>query len=217
MITNYNTMGLTHLNLVVALPAEAKPLISHFRLTRQQPDGAFPIYRNEHITLVLCGIGKKAAASATAFLHETTDTLNDAIWINLGIAGHTSRPVGEAILACQIVDDGSGQAWEPTFSFTPPCTTERLTTLDQPEFDYQRPGAFDMEASGFYATAKQLAPQTDIHCFKVISDNGEEPGQGLSGRQVSQLIQGQLATLSRLLELLQANGSTTRPETRKPC
>jgi nucleoside phosphorylase len=205
-----------HLNLVAALPAEARPLISHFGLTRQQPDGAFPLYRKGPISLVLSGVGKDAAAAATSFLRQATPHHRDTLWLNLGIAGHASRPIGEAILAREITDEETGQRWEPAIHFTPPCATDRLTTLAQPEFNYRRPGAFDMEAAGFYGAAMQLAPQTDILCFKVISDNGEQPGQGLSSRRVSQLIGEQLATLSRLLELLQAT-SPTRSEAHLSC
>jgi nucleoside phosphorylase len=198
-------MNPAQLHLVVALPAEARPLIRAFGLKRQQPDGPFPLYQQAGTRLVLSGVGSQAAAAATHFLHQAAGSPNGAIWINIGIAGHASRPIGEPILAQRLMDDSRSAAWETAIEFVPPCPTDLLTTLAQPEFDYRRPGAFDMEAAGFYTAACQLAPRARVHCLKVISDNGEHPGHGIGGRLVSELIDGQLETLSRLVKRLQAD------------
>ena len=193
-------MPIPSINFVVALPAEAKPLITHFGLKRQQPDGDFPIYHNKGITLVLSGVGKAAAATATQFLRGQEERHNEALWLNVGIAGHASKSTGTPILAQQVTDEETGQAWKVPFGFEPPCSKENLITLAQPEFDYDRPCAFDMEAAGFFATACEITAPGLAHCFKVISDNRDNPGRGISGKTVSQLIKAQLETLDLLLE-----------------
>ena len=67
-------MPADELVLLVALKAEAKPLIKAFGLQRQQPDGAFPRYRNGPLSLVLTGPGTEAAVQATRFALTLTGT-----------------------------------------------------------------------------------------------------------------------------------------------
>ncbi|VAX10115.1 hypothetical protein MNBD_GAMMA26-1296 [hydrothermal vent metagenome] len=190
-------MHILTFNLVVALPAEARPLINHFGLRRQQPDGAFPIYRNEQVSLVLSGVGKQASAAATRCLFEGNDLATGSIWINIGIAGHACRPVGDIILANNVVDETTGQHWMPQLGFVPPCDLDMLTTLNQPDNDYARPGAFDMEAAGFLAAAGQKA-----YCLKIISDNKNNQSRGIKGKVVSQLVMAQLGILDRFIKQL---------------
>jgi len=141
-------MSTAAFNFVVALPAESKPLIAHFGLKRRQPDGDFPIYQKDAISLIRSGVGKAASANATHFLLNHQQQ-KETIWINLGIAGHATRPIGDMILAQYTQDEDSQQEWAIPSNLNLLCELERLTTLSQPEFDYTRPGAFDMEAAGF--------------------------------------------------------------------
>lgn len=191
-------------HLVTALPAEAKPVISRFGLKRLQPDCDFPVYRNRHISLVISGVGKTNAAAASALLHALNGCPANAIWINLGIAGHGNLPPGRAVLAASITDMASGKSWQPPIEFEPPCASVSLETLDRPDFDYRRRGAFDMEASGFYATALRFSPPQLVHCLKVISDNREQSGWGVSGATVRRLIEARLDLLEELLSRLTA-------------
>ncbi len=179
-------------NLVVALPAESKPLIAHFGLKRQQPDGDFPIYQKGAISLIRSGIGKAAAKKATRTL--LTHQQEEHIWINLGIAGHASRPIGDMVLAQHTLDEASQQQWALPSDLDPPCELERLTTVSQPEFDYTRPGAFDMEAAGFLS-----ALDGNGYCLKIISDNRHHPGHGMRAKWVSQLIKEQLGKIEQFM------------------
>ena len=63
-------------HLITALPAEAKPLVSRFNLKRVQPERAFPVYRNQHISLVVSGVSKTNAAAASGGV--ASDTCNAA-------------------------------------------------------------------------------------------------------------------------------------------
>jgi len=184
-------------NFVVALPAEAKPLIAHFGLTRKQPDGDFPLYQNGAISLVRSGIGKEASEQATHFLLAQCNQQKNIIWINLGIAGHATRQIGDMILATCITDEDSQQQWKPSSYFNPPCELDTLTTLTQPEFDYTRAGAFDMEATGFLSALKGNG-----YCLKIISDNSHQPGHGIKAKWVSQLINAQLSKIDELMAQL---------------
>jgi len=195
-------MADTPIHLVTALPAEAKPVSSRFGLERLQAACGFPVYRNRHISLVVSGVGKANSAAAGALLQGLSGCPANAIWLNLGIAGHCDLPVGQAVLARSITDAASGASWQLPMEIDPPCPSVALETLDRPDFDYERSCAFDMEASGFYATALRFSPPQLVHCLKVISDNREQSGWGISGATVRRLIEGQLDLLEILMERL---------------
>ncbi len=190
--------------LVVALPAEAKPITAHFGLRRQQPDGAFPVYRNGRISLILSGVGKTHCAAATAFLYALNRCPQKAICLNVGIAGHADQDIGSALLAHTVSDVGSGQSWRRPFAFDPPCASDLLETVDAPDASYTRAGAVDMEASGFCAAALRFAPAEHVHCLKIISDNRRQDARGLRAADVRGLVSAHLGLLEQLLGRLDA-------------
>ncbi|MCB2264373.1 MAG: hypothetical protein LGR52_15760 [Candidatus Thiosymbion ectosymbiont of Robbea hypermnestra] len=185
--------------LVVALPAEAKPIISRFGLERVQPDLGFPRYRRGRMTLIVTGPGKIEAAAGTALLGALDGYSREAIWVNLGIAGHAERAIGEVLLASSITDAGSGRVWRPILPQDRPCPTDKLLTLDRPDSHYQHEGLVDMEASGFFPTACRFSGAERIAVLKVVSDNPGTLARGLRANQVSRLINGALGTLEALL------------------
>jgi len=196
------------INLVVALPAEAKPVISRFGLTRVQPDlgfpFSFPLYRRERIALVVTGPGKSAAAAGTDFLATSGNCPQAAIWVNFGVAGHAEQQIGEVLLARSITDAGSGHIRHPILPRDRPCPADDLLTLDRADPDYRHKGLADMEASGFFPTACRHADAELVQVLKVVSDNRETTARGLSAKQARLLISGALATLEGLLASLEA-------------
>jgi len=192
------------INLVVALPAEAKPVISRFGLTRVQPDLSFPLYRRGRVALVVTGPGKSAAAAGTDLLATSGGCPQPAIWVNFGVAGHAERQVGEVLLARSITDADSGRTWCPILPRDRPCPGDDLLTLDRPDPDYRHQGLADMEASGFFPTACRYTDAELVQVLKVVSDNRETTARRLSAKQVRLLIGGALATLEALLASLEA-------------
>ncbi len=188
------------LRFVVALEAEAKPLVERYRLALDGDVRGFKIFRRDAVALVVSGVGKTAAAAATSFLHLAADGDRDAVWLNVGIAGHGTRPVGEAILAHKVVDGGSGRAWYPPLAFKPPCATDQVTTVDRPERQLDRPGAFDMEASGFVAAAGRFASAELVHCLKIVSDGPSTDIASLTPRAVRRLVQDRLRVVEAVAE-----------------
>ena len=183
------------LRFVVALEAEARPLVDHYRLRRDPAVTAFKLFRRDDTALIVAGIGKVAAAAATSYLYLASGGERHAIWLNVGIAGHGSRHLGEALLAHKIVDRASAAAWYPPLAATPPCDTDLVTTVDRPELDYQAPGAFEMEAAAFYPIACRFASAELVHCLKIVSDGPSEAVERLSLPKVSRLVADQLATV----------------------
>ena len=192
------------INLVVALPAEACPLISHYGLNDKQTHTAFPLHRNEDMTLVVSGPGMAAAAAATAWLQKLTPGNRRDAWLNIGIAGHATHATGHGLLAHRITDHATGKSWYPPQLFDLGTTTSSLLTVDTPESSYHRDLAYDMEASGFYAAATRFSSAELVQCFKVVSDNREHSIATITAESCAQLITRALDEIEPLLGALSA-------------
>ena len=190
------------LHIVTALPCEAKPLIQHYRLNGRQPENGFRIYENDQIRLIIAGIGKCAAAAACAYL-QGMETNSKHAWLNLGIAGHATLEVGEALLAHKITDAATGNHWYPPMPFKRPCQSLELITRDQPEADYDANAAIDMEASGFYATAIRFNSSELVQVLKVISDNHANPATEVNAALAEELICARLDVVDQVIQQLQ--------------
>ena len=55
-------------NLVVALQAEARPIIEALDLVQDSLAGIFPVYCNGSVSLVVSGVGRTYCAAAVAHL-----------------------------------------------------------------------------------------------------------------------------------------------------
>lgn len=192
-------------NIVVALKAEAAPLIDHYGLRARTPKGLFALYENRHendnVTLTISGVGKTAAAAAVAYLHAVTGEPPHAAWLNVGIAGHRDRPLGELLLAHKITDVATRRNWYPPQIVTggpPGC---ELVCLDSPGLDYRHAALCDMEAAGFYAAAGRCTTAELVQCLKIVSDNAQAPantpGNPLKVRDVEALVAAQLPAITR--------------------
>jgi len=171
------------LNYVVALRAEANPLIEQFNLKQASSD-QYPVYRSDHATLIICGIGRNAAAAATAWLAATRPA---KVWLNVGIAGHASKQQGTLFAAHRIVENGSGKCWYPTHIKTV-VETENLMTFDNVQRKYVADHLHDMEASGFYETALRFSIAELTHSVKVVSDNSNQSVDKVDKKLIERLI-----------------------------
>ena len=187
--------------LVVALAAEARPLLAPHRL-RGVSGHPYRICAGEQTHLIVSGIGKVAAAAATAYLRALIGDA-PAAWLNIGIAGHGSQAVGTALLAHKVVDIASGKPFYPTFTAPPPCRTTLLHTVDRVQ-PAAGDAACDMEASGFCEAAQRFATSERVHCLKVVSDNPQSSYQELNAEKVEALIEAQLDMIAQVGEHLRA-------------
>lgn len=192
------------INVVVALPAEARPLIECYRLAWKTTPGGFRIYRSMEMSLVVSGPGKVASAAATALLAGGTPPGKHAAWLNIGIAGHASRAIGQCLLAHRITDQATGHSWYPPQLLDLATTTDRLITVDVPENSYRQEAAYDMEASGFYPVASRFSSAELVQCVKVVSDNREQSTATITAASVTRLVTERLDEIDRLVRRLQA-------------
>lgn len=189
-------------HLVVALDAEAKPLISWFGLKRQHPDRGFPVFRHAHVALVIAGPGKVNAAAATAHLHAACGFPRNALWANIGVAGHPELEIGATRVAHAVDDAATARSWFPPLAITPPWPSARVITVDRPDLVYGTGQLVEMEAAGFYATACRFATSELVQVVKVVSDNLAHPAGRLRAGDLTALIGRQLDALDLFLHRL---------------
>lgn len=190
------------INIITALPCEARALIDHYRLQGNRRHNAFRCYQNDELQLIISGVGKIAAAIATTFLAASAPQRCSA-WLNLGIAGHPHKPVGEPLFAHKIIDAATAQSFYPGIILSPPCPTAPLTTVDTPEQHYRENTMVDMEASGFYAAASRFQSCELIHSLKIISDNQAHSTDHITEKTVTAFIADNLNTIDAIITALQ--------------
>jgi len=191
------------INLLVALQAEARPIINHFGLNGRPPVAGFHRYGNPQINLVVTGVGPVAMAGGVMLL-GLDPAATSAAWVNVGIAGHAHLPIGTPLIASKITDQHSGLRWYPPQVLTADLTTSELVTVAPPSLEYPAQGAVDMESSGFYPTACRFATGELVQCLKVVSDNRDNPSSLLNKAVIGELVGGLLAPLEQLMDRLQA-------------
>lgn len=190
---------------VIALPAEATPVVKHWRLKKSNRQHPFTLFVRDELRLVISGIGKANSAAATAWLAGINSSYRqrDSIWVNLGIAGHRTLPTGTMVTASRIHDASTNQSWYPTLiknSLAKTC----IQTVDQAAFQYKNDYTLEMEASGFYPTALRISTSELTQCFKVISDNQNNYASDITPEFTRSIIGDSLPVLEKQLEILKA-------------
>lgn len=191
-------------HLICALNCEAEPLLAYYQLKQLAESGLFQTYSSPDagITLTVSGPGKINAAAATSYTHEYYHALKSDAWLNIGIAGHQSLDIGQAVLAHQIIDMSSETTWYPQIVFSTSCPGMPLKTLDRPSLIYEE-HLFDMEAAGFFSIASRVATSELVHVLKIISDNKYQPADKLDKVLVSELITNQIDIIENIINSLQ--------------
>ncbi|MDF1788395.1 MAG: hypothetical protein P1U82_21200 [Verrucomicrobiales bacterium] len=191
------------IRIVVALPCEAAPLLSRFDLEPASGDHPYRVYhdQSELHWLIVTGVGRHAAGIATAYLAGLSCSTKAIAWLNLGVAGHATIPLGEARAAHKITDTALGTAYYPPVIFEG-LKTEALVTVTEPQKAISAKMLVDMEASGFYASASNFASPELVHCIKIVSDHGVEAGERFSKTAVTLHIEKQLGAICDAAEQL---------------
>ncbi len=183
------------LALVVALMAEARPLIDYFHLKEVMGIKGYRIWKKEEMLLILSGTGKLFSAAATSFLLGKYPEITQMV--NVGICGHAHLSLGSLIMANKIIDSSENRSFYPTMIISPPCTTLTVICLLKPSQEYREESCFDMESAGFFPAASKFLPAECIQVLKVISDNATShlpPRE----KMVSSFISAQCSSLEKI-------------------
>ena len=204
------------LNRILALPAEASPIIGYFNLQLiiSEP---YKIYTNHDnsIRLVLSGIGKLHANKAVSNIEKESGSKKSQAWLNIGVAGHLKRPIGSMVAAHKITDKVSNRSWYPPMIIDFPCDTGSILTVDEETQNYPDEELVEMEAAGFYSAAEVFSSHELIHCLKLISDNSVE--KKFDGKSVKRMIEKQCGNIELVVnQLLQLSGRLQELETPSP-
>ena len=188
---------------VCALPAEARALIDHYQLKRSSDWSVFPLYVNQanHMQLVVTGIGKLNAAIGLSYALHAAGSAPQAYACQVGIAGSNYWPVGEAVLAHQVIDAGSQQSYYPLLPKKHSLPTSTCVCYDEVQCTYNDP-LLDMESAGFFHSASRLLTQDQVQLIKVVSDNQEEDQPAINPTTVREWISSQLSAITPIANQL---------------
>lgn len=189
------------LNILCALRCEAKPLIEHYKLQAIDNSGPFAIWQNESLRIMVCGLGKNAAAAGVGYLAAQTD--DHAAWLNLGVGGCGDAKLGQLFWASKIVDAASERFYYPAPMLDYSCEHHTVCSVDKPQADYEQNVIYDMEASAFYETACRFTSVELVQIVKIISDNQQQGIAQVKAKQVEQLVREQLPHIITIIEQLQ--------------
>ena len=186
--------------LLVALKAEAQPLIDHYKLKSAQQH-PFPIYANEQLKIVITAIGKCSSAAALAHTAAFFSILPNHIWINFGIAGHKDHAIGTAASVSKVISKSNQQTWYPNLIKLPNTLVKPLTTYDTVVDDYVDDTLCDMEAAGFMSAGSSLHIKSEcLFVFKIISDTKLANAKNITKNLVAGLVKAHIPTLEALIK-----------------
>jgi adenosylhomocysteine nucleosidase len=191
------------INFIVALPSEAAPLIDALRLSRCTRTSGVKLYQRDNFRLIVCGVGKIAAATAVGYIAGTEQADTQHIWLNVGIAGHSSLPKGSVGIAHQVTDKATGTTHYPAFVFRAPCASYALVCHDAPTTTYAGDAMCDMESVGFFAAATRFSTVEFIHSIKIISDNSTADIKAINRTNIRQMIEAHVALVVSFANLLE--------------
>jgi hypothetical protein len=190
------------MNFVVAFKGEAQPLIDFYQLEKVG-DSPYPLFRNDQHSLIISGLGRDRATSATTALHQVTKKDNLG-WMNLGIAGHGSIEIGEAFIAGKITDDSKDECFYPPQIFEHSFAVSCLQTCSKPCSNYQPDLGYDMEAHAFYRTACQFSIRELVQVIKIVSDNPDHDLNQVNPKEVPGMIEKCLKEIDTLVKQIDA-------------
>ncbi|PCJ24759.1 MAG: hypothetical protein COA96_08800 [SAR86 cluster bacterium] len=194
------------LNIVVAHSIEAKPLLKLLRMKKCTTSTTFPLYKNDQgECLIVSGMGKIAAAAATAYLaaRQENEKNNVRAWLNIGIAGHQNAELGSGVLAQKLTDYATGRSFYPPMSISG-INTSDVITVDKPELEYPLNAAYEMEATGFYSSASRFVTSELVQVFKIISDNPRNHVHNVNLDMIPEWISSQEENILMILGKLKA-------------
>ncbi len=185
--------------LYVALPCEAKPIVEHFDLKKQTNYPSFAIFSNENICLTISGLGKTAMAAAVAYSYALLGNSVNAVFLNIGIAGHKTHTLGKIFCVDKITDVDSNKNFYPQLTANIPCPTLPLITVSKASCLYRENYLHDMEASSFFETAIRFTSSELIQCLKIVSDNENSGIEHINPSQATQLVNTSISSLEKLI------------------
>ncbi|MFT6408724.1 MAG: hypothetical protein ACJAQ6_002144 [Arenicella sp.] len=192
------------LTIMIALNCEAKPWVDFYGL-KKSLDRPFGVYAKPglDIEIVITGIGASCMSTAVGWVAGRTGQ-RKRVWLNLGIAGHLDRLIGEPVRVYSYIDGiDLRQNYSPLVAKWG-GDSDALMSVNAPTSSYPDAAMVDMEGLAFYRSASMFSSPELVASIKVISDNQENSVERLNASKITQLMQPQVAIVNRFTDKLLA-------------
>lgn len=202
---------------VIALKAEAKPIIKQLKMIPSKKGINFPVYsdRKGYNWLIISNVGQSQSAAATNYLCEVSNAPPWAAWINLGVAGYGHDTYGSLYMVDRITLEKSNIVSYPGVALLSNLPRAGLLTVDRPRMDYSGPDLIDMEGFSFYKAASKLSCRELLVLLKVVSDGPKSDVKSLTSKKISNLISENidkiLSVLTKLEDISKLEGKRQVP------
>ena len=198
--------GLPSVCWVVALKAEAKPIIDELELIPLKMRTNFPVYCNkkESNWLIISGVGQNQVIAATNYLREISNAASWSAWINVGIAGYGHDSYGTLYVIDKVTLEKSNIVSYPGVSLSTSLPRAGLLTVSKPKLDYSGQDLIDMEGFSFYATASKFCGHELLAILKVVSDGPKSDVRSLSSERIFKLISNNIKEILALASKLES-------------
>jgi nucleoside phosphorylase len=190
------------LTIMVALNCEAKPWVDFYRL-KKSVDRPFGVYTKPglDIEIVITGIGASAMSTAVGWIAGRAGS-RKRVWLNLGIAGHLDRSIGESVRVHSYID-----AADLRHNFSPLVAkwsgdSDALMSVNAPTDSYPDAAMVDMEGLAYYRSASMFSSPELVESIKVISDNQEHTVENLNAAKITQLMQTHVSMINSFTDSL---------------
>jgi hypothetical protein len=163
--------------IVTALHPEARALIDHFDLKRDQRCLKIPLFSNENMALVVSGFGCLRSAIATSSLLAHYDEHHHSILFNVGIAGTQDKsiPIGSAFVINKVIDHDREKCFYPDVLYKHDLEEKSLESFNYPVHEHENRNLttdlVDMEAAGCFEAGMTFLPVHRVQAIKVVSDH----------------------------------------------
>lgn len=180
--------------ITCALLAEASFLIEYYAL-KKTDEKHFSIYENDTINLIISGIGKVNAASATTYLLQKNQAKKEDKLFNIGTCTTTKESImiGELFTIKKIIDLATSNVYHLK------TQGEALTCVDKALDSKQgiKTPLADMESVGVFLVAKRFIKSEHIMIVKIVSDKTDVSIP--EAKDIQTLFQAHIKTIGALL------------------
>lgn len=189
--------------VAAALTAEAKPLITYFKLKRDNEIKKYQVFKNEEIILIITGSGMMQGAIGITYVLSSLNIREEDIFINLGICGAVKEifQVGDIVLCNKIINNGNGKSFYPDMLFRHKFkegTLESFFHVVDKSMESEIKGELvDMEGAGIYEAASLFFSQHQINIIKIVSDYLDS--KGITSEKVTHIVESGILSIDEWL------------------
>tara|TARA_B100000886_G_scaffold326338_1_gene272736 strand:+ start:1065 stop:1658 length:594 start_codon:yes stop_codon:yes gene_type:complete len=186
--------------IITALKSEAKPIIDFYGLEFSGLSN-FPLYKNNNITLIVTGVGRKNVSNVLNLFFQKNKVIKNHI-INIGISGGRKDDcsIGQLFLINKVSDEKSKLSFSlgPQQSFG--LQNNEITTVSKPVVNnnFKGKGLVDMEAYEICTAINNLDGLDRLFILKIVSDNMDMKNH-ISTNQVRSLIKQKIPVIDKFI------------------